>query len=227
MAFQHFVDADNTTKVILITCKFLPIVKAKLTVYKKYKHVINEKKLFLKHEYEEFDDVAKMVAYHELMAFCSSVESVINAISVDLYKFITDYKGKPLTAHKIRELCLKAFNESQHYFKHPYNRSFRNSMFETFNISGKYWGGVLERNAIFAHFTRLQRTERDWRKWVATKIYQKISKKGEMKCTDAWSEIWNVCEKTVGDLGIILSELEEFHTRVLPVDQNKRKATFF
>lgn len=41
---------------------------------------------------------------------------------------------------------------------------------------------------------------------------------------DAWTEIWKACKKkTVEDLGTILSGLEEFRTRVLPVDQNKQK----
>lgn len=104
-------DGDNPSKIILISCKSLKIVKAKLRVYKKYKHTINERKLFLQHEYEEFDDVAKMVAYQKLKSFCSYVESVKNAFSVDLYKIITDYVGKPLTASKIKEMCIKAFHE--------------------------------------------------------------------------------------------------------------------
>lgn len=56
-------DGDNFIKVILIMSKFLLIVKVKLIVYKKYKYVINEKKIFLKYEYEEFDDVVKLIVY--------------------------------------------------------------------------------------------------------------------------------------------------------------------
>lgn len=186
-------DGDNPTKVILITSKSLPIVKAKLTVYKKYKHVINEKKIFLQHEHEEFDDVAKLIAYQKAMEFCSSVESVKTAFSVDLYKIVTDNLERPLTANILPKMCLEAFNESEHPWDLTDPRSFS--------------------------------TERDWREWVATKIHQNISKKGEMECTDAWTEIWNACQKTVEDLGTILSGLEEFRTRVVPVDQNKRKTT--
>lgn len=199
-AFQHFLDGDNPIKVILITSKSLPIVEAKLTVYKKYKHVINKKNIFLQHEHEEFDDVAKLIAYQKVMEFCSSVESVINAFSVDLYKIVSDYEGRPLTANKIREMCLKAFNESEHSRDLEYPRFFSTDMLPI-----------------------IVRPRRDWREWVATKIHQQISKKGEMECTDAWTEIWNACQKTVEDLGTILSGLEEFRTRVLPVDQNKRK----
>lgn len=197
-AFQNFLDGDSPTKVILITSKSLPIVQAKLTVYKKYKHVINEKKIFLQHEHEEFDDVAKLIAYQKVTEFCSSVESVKNAFSVDLYKIVTDYFGKPLTANKIREMCLEAFNESEHTWDLEDQRSFSPKKLPI----------------LLSH-------EKDWREWVATKIHLKISKKGEMECTDAWTDIWNACKKTVEDLGTILSGLEEFRTRVLPVDQNK------
>lgn len=193
-------NADSPTKVILITSKYIPIVKAKLTVYKKYKHVINEKKIFLQHEHEEFDDVAKLIAYQKVTEFCSSVESVKNAFSVDLYKIVTDYFGKPLTANKIREMCLEAFNESEHPWDLEDQRSFSPKKLPI----------------LLSH-------EKDWREWVATKIHLKISKKGEMECTDAWTDIWNACKKTVEDLGTILSGLEEFRTRVLPVDQNKGK----
>lgn len=198
-AFQMFLDEDNPTKVILITSKSLPIVKAKLTVYKKFKHVINEKKIFLQHEHEEFDDVAKLIAYQKVMKFCVSVESVINAFSGDLYQIVTDYEGRPLTANTITEMCLNAFNESEQPWDLTDPRSFSSEM-----------------------LPKTMRLRRDWRVWVATKIHQKISKKGEMECTDAWTEIWNACQQTVEDLGTILSGLEEFRTRVVPVDQNKQ-----
>lgn len=221
-------DDDNPTKVILITSKSLPIVKAKLTVYKKYKHVINERKIFLHHEYEEFDDVAKMVAYQKVVAFCSFVESVIYSFSVDLYEIITDFVGKSLTAEQIEKMCLKAFYKDQHRMHFKRYGSRFTEMLEEFEKTGNRMLVVYETEKILKTcMERKRRPKRDWRNWVAIKIQQKISKKGEIKCTDAWSAIWNVCQKTVDDLGIILSGLEEFHTRVLPVDHKKRKATIY
>lgn len=123
--FREFLDGDNPTKIILITSKYIPIFKAKLIVYKKYKHNINEKKIFLQHEHEEFDEVAKMFAYQRLMAFCASVESVINAFSVDLYKTITDCVGKPLKPNTIKEKCLEAFHKSQHHRYLKYRKGVR------------------------------------------------------------------------------------------------------
>lgn len=114
-------------------------------------------------------------------------------------------------------MCLKAFNESLHH------RSFITEMLQRLE---KTEGDRIElepTKEVREKMKRMETTGRDWRDKVATKIHQKISEKGEMKCTDAWSEIWNACRKTVDDLGIILSGLEEFLARVLPVDQNKRK----
>lgn len=177
-------------------------------VYKKYKHIISEKKIFLQHEYEEFDEVAKMVAYEHLMTFCTSVESVINAFSVDLYKLITDSKEEPLTIPKIKHLCSTAFDES-HY---PRYFVFRETKRKLINETG------------WREFDKLQEIEHGvWKDLVSKEILLKISKKGDMKCTEAWSEIWKACRKTVEDLGIILRGLKEFRTRVLPSDQNKRK----
>lgn len=218
-------DDDNPTKVILITSKSLPIVKAKLTVYKKYKHVINERKIFLHHEYEEFDDVAKMVAYQKVVAFCSFVESLINSFSVDFYKIITDYVGKSLTAELIEKMCLKAFYEIQDGMHFKRYESRFTGMLNKFKITEDLDLAIFETKRILR--TCMGRPKRDWRKWIAIKIHQKFSQKGEIKCTDARSAIWNVCQKTVDDLGIILSGLEEFHTRVLPVDHKKRKATIY
>lgn len=58
---------------------------------------------------------------------------------------------------------------------------------------------------------------------MADEIGRNIMRKGEPICHDAWVDIKNFCQKTVQDLNVILSELEEFQTCVLPVDQNKRK----
>lgn len=103
----------STSIVMLITSKFLPVVKAKLMVYKKYKHTINARKIFLQHEYEEFDNVAKMVAFKHLRSFCTYIESIINAFTVDLYQIVTAHVDRPLAAEDIKGMCLKAFDESR------------------------------------------------------------------------------------------------------------------
>lgn len=98
-------EEDTRIRVILIRSKSLPVVSAKLIVYKNFKHVINEKGVFLQHEYDGFDDVAKLIAYRVILSFCSSVESLVNAFTADLPKSMADYFNKPLTAKQIRIIC--------------------------------------------------------------------------------------------------------------------------
>lgn len=54
---------------------------------------------------------------------------------------------------------------------------------------------------------------------------QKLSVKGELMFTDVWDRIKDDCRKTVEDLKVIISGLEDFGTKVLQVNQNKRKET--
>lgn len=103
------VNEEYLTRVILIKSKSLPVVDAKLLVYKKYKHVINRRKIVLQHEYDEFDDVAKCIAYQILSSFCTFVESVINAFTMDLHTIISDHPAESLTVEKIKRLCEEVF----------------------------------------------------------------------------------------------------------------------
>lgn len=98
-------EEDTRIRVILIRSKSLPVVSAKLIVYKNFKHVINEKGFFLQHEYDGIDDVAKLIAYRVILSFCSSVESLVNAFTADLPKSMADYFNKALTAKQIRIIC--------------------------------------------------------------------------------------------------------------------------
>lgn len=104
---------EYLTRVILVESKSLPVVDAKLLVYKKYKHVINRRKIVLQHEYEEFDDVAKCIAFQLLSSFCTFVESVINAFTMDLHTIISDYPVESLTVEKIKRLCEEVFERIQ------------------------------------------------------------------------------------------------------------------
>lgn len=58
---------------------------------------------------------------------------------------------------------------------------------------------------------------------MADEIQKTIVKEGETLCVDAWDKIYNICQKTVHDLKVILIELEAFRTYMIPIDQEKRK----
>lgn len=68
---------------------------------------------------------------------------------------------------------------------------------------------------------------RDWKHLVADEIYQKISDKEHSMYFDALDEIKKICRKTVEDLNDILRKVGEFQSKILPLDQNKRKNLLF
>lgn len=105
-------EEDTRIRVILIRSQSLPVVSSKLIVYKNFKHAINEKRIFLQHEYEDFDDLAKLIAYRLFLSFCSSIESMINALTMDLQKIMLDNCDRLMTAEEIEQTCLDIFNET-------------------------------------------------------------------------------------------------------------------
>lgn len=109
LEFFHL-NEDNIVKVILIKSESLSIIEAKLIVYRKFKHFINNRKVLLQHVLEDFDEVAKMSTYERLSSFCVFVESVINTFTVDLYMTINEsIFDKLLTPEKLREQCYEVF----------------------------------------------------------------------------------------------------------------------
>lgn len=97
---------DKRIRVMLIRSQFLPVIPSKLFVYKSFKHEINEKEMFLQHEYEDFDDVAKLIAFRVLSSFCSSLESMIHVFTIHLREMMSDNFDKLLSAGEIKEMCL-------------------------------------------------------------------------------------------------------------------------
>lgn len=102
---------DKRIKVMLIRSQFLPVIPSKRLVYKSFKHEINEEEIYLQHEYEDFDDVAKLIAYRLLSSFCSSLESIIYGLTTDLHENMSDEFDKLLTAEEIKEICWNTFKK--------------------------------------------------------------------------------------------------------------------
>lgn len=95
---------ENIPRVILIRSKCISVVKAKLEVYSKYKGDI-----FLQHEYEEYDEVAKLSACATISSFCCYVESVVDAFTTDFSKKLKKYYCKRLTARRFTRMCHDVF----------------------------------------------------------------------------------------------------------------------
>lgn len=100
---------DQRIKVMLIRSQYLPVIPSKRIVYKSFKHEINEQEIFLQHEYEDFDDVAKLIAFRLLSSFCSSLESIIYSLTTDLHENMSDEFDKLLTAEEIKDICRITF----------------------------------------------------------------------------------------------------------------------
>lgn len=81
-----------------------------MAVYRNYKHLIKHRKIWLQHEYEEFDEVAKLIAYERLSSICVSVESLINLFTISLYRINSEPIGKQSTTEDIKTVCNKTFN---------------------------------------------------------------------------------------------------------------------
>lgn len=100
---------DYRTRVILIKSKYVPKEDAKRTVFINFEQVFNNRQpvIILQHEDDEFDNVAKFIAYQILSQFCTFIESVINAFTIDLPNIISNYPENLLTVEKIHHLCLE------------------------------------------------------------------------------------------------------------------------
>lgn len=60
-----------------------------MAVYKKYKEEIDaHQPILLHHEYEEFDEVAKLNAFKRLSSYCGFIESVRTFFEKDLVDWI-------------------------------------------------------------------------------------------------------------------------------------------
>lgn len=108
---------DNCIRVILIRSGSIPVVSSKLIAYKTFRRAINENEIYLHHEYEDFDDIAKLIANNIVSSFCLYLDLVIHAIHNDLHKIMFYNYDKPLKATEIRQMCSDVFNRIAHKYK--------------------------------------------------------------------------------------------------------------
>uniref|UniRef100_A0A8W8NLM9 Uncharacterized protein n=1 Tax=Magallana gigas TaxID=29159 RepID=A0A8W8NLM9_MAGGI len=101
---------ENIARIILIRSDSIPVIEAKLAVYRNYKHLIIQRNIWLQHEYEEFDEVAKLIAYERLSSICVSIELLINVFTIGLSRINSEPIGKQSTTEDIKTVCNKTFN---------------------------------------------------------------------------------------------------------------------
>lgn len=116
------IEGDICVRVIRIRSDFLLVVLLKFIVYKNFKYVINEKGFFLQYEYDEIDDLVKLIVYCVILLFCFFVELLINVFIVDFFKSMVDYFDKQLILYKllrvdkIRIICLDVLEKMGYKF---------------------------------------------------------------------------------------------------------------
>lgn len=81
-----------------------------MAVYRNYKHLIIQRNIWLQHEYDEFDEVAKLIAYERLSSICVSIELLINVFTIGLSRINSEPIGKQSTTEDIKTVCNKTFN---------------------------------------------------------------------------------------------------------------------
>lgn len=110
-------DEGDCVKVILISSDFILVVLVKLIVYKNFKCVINEKEIYLQYEYEDFDNVVKLIVYNIVLLFCFYFDLLIYMFINDFYKIMVDNFDKLLKIEEIRKMCFNVFERIVKIYK--------------------------------------------------------------------------------------------------------------
>lgn len=84
-----------------------------MEVYRQYQHVIDKRKIFLQHVYEEFDEIPKVIADQRLSAYFGFIKSMIYTLTVDLDSIISESLEKPLTPEKMKQFCVEIFKRAK------------------------------------------------------------------------------------------------------------------
>lgn len=101
-------------RVILIHGKSVQVVDAKLKVYKTFKSYMGHGHIFIHHEYEDNDDIARWIACEHIVPSCEYLESIIESISeTHLVSVLDDAFKNSFTQDNIRELCYKIFIQTE------------------------------------------------------------------------------------------------------------------
>lgn len=99
--------------IFLVYSKYVGVVDAKLKVYKKYREIIDKYDIHLQHAYEEFDEIAKLLALRRVSECCNLVKDMfmVQHLSNRELKQITDFAINTLTQDDIIRLCYEVHIE--------------------------------------------------------------------------------------------------------------------
>lgn len=111
MEVQQFFHLRNyyAPKVILVRSKSISTVEAKLAVYRKYRKNISMKSTFIHHEYDDYGEVSKWIAFHKLSSFLNTVMRMTTNIKWDISQKIVQKSLKRIIGVSKKETNIRRF----------------------------------------------------------------------------------------------------------------------
>lgn len=97
---------ENVEKIMLVVSESVGIIDAKLRVYRKYKDDIDSGGIFLLHAYENYDEIAKSIAFKKVSSFHNYVRDLINNFPTEsLESVVSKAIDTSFTLEHITILC--------------------------------------------------------------------------------------------------------------------------
>lgn len=106
---------DSEPKVILIHSESMQVVDAKLKVYKTFESYLEHTQIFLHHEYDDRDDIAKWIASQKIASLSAFLQLTLDSFSrKPLASVIDEVLDNSLTQNNIRDLCCDVFIKTRY-----------------------------------------------------------------------------------------------------------------
>ena len=111
MEVQQFFHLRNyyAPKVILVRSKSISTVEAKLAVYRKYRKNMSMKSTFIHHEYDDYGEVSKWIAFHKVSSFLNTVMRMPTNIKWDISQKIVQKSLKRIIGVSKKETNIRRF----------------------------------------------------------------------------------------------------------------------
>lgn len=126
-------------RIILIKSDSLPIVEAKLEVYNAFQYHIYSNNIYLHHEFEKYDEIAKFSFHRKLSSLSDAIEDISKSIPIaNLTRIIIDAEEEVFTDRNIRDLCHRVIiRDDEKYVGTADDRSYVcYSMFKVRHLKG-------------------------------------------------------------------------------------------
>ena len=96
---QLLISKNHWPKLILVKSKRLSAAEAKLAVYRQYKDIIDTEMILIYHEYDDYDQISRFIAFQRLSFFHNTIDPCL--------KNTSDYHRQNIetTIEECKSLC--------------------------------------------------------------------------------------------------------------------------